>query len=93
VLALIIAEEVQPRKTRKWVHQAWMKMRVEEEFATLYKEPVEDKTIFSEYFKMSQYTCSQYISQQNRELFEKAIHPLDTSIYTGERMLVYLGSN
>jgi hypothetical protein len=46
VLALIIDEKEHPRRTRKWVYQAWMKRGVEGEFATLYNKLVDDKINF-----------------------------------------------
>ena len=38
---------------RKWVHEAWKKRETEGEFATLYKELIDDETKFFDYFKTS----------------------------------------
>ena len=47
-------EEVRQVKKRKWVHEAWKKRESEGEFATLYRELIDDETTFSEYFRMSE---------------------------------------
>ncbi|CAH1958229.1 unnamed protein product [Acanthoscelides obtectus] len=54
IIALILDEEEETRRKRKWVHQAWKKRGTEGEFATLYKELVDDGTKFFEYFRMTE---------------------------------------
>jgi hypothetical protein len=68
MLSLIIGEEDHPRKERKWVHQAWMKMGVERGFETLYKELVDNEIKFSEYFRMSQYTFNIFLNKTENYL-------------------------
>ena len=46
VIILDEEEEVQKVKKRKWVHETWKKRGTEEEFATLYKELIDDETKF-----------------------------------------------
>ncbi|XP_071054469.1 uncharacterized protein [Onthophagus taurus] len=57
IVAIILDDEEQElhqAKKRKWVHEAWKKRGTEGEFATLYKELVDDATKFFEYFRMSE---------------------------------------
>lgn len=84
IIALILdqeEEELQLRKKRKWVHKAWEKRGTEGEFATLYKELLDDGTKFFEYFRMSQNSFNLllkklevHIAKQNTR-WRKAITP------------------
>ncbi|XP_068082314.1 tRNA:m(4)X modification enzyme TRM13 homolog isoform X2 [Anabrus simplex] len=47
-------EEHHQFKKRKWVHEAWQNRECDGEFATLYKELIDDETKFFEYFRMSE---------------------------------------
>lgn len=51
LIAIILDEEKSHQaKKRKCVHKAWKKRENEREFATLYKELLDDRTKFLEYF-------------------------------------------
>lgn len=57
MIAIILDEEEEAEhklKKRKWVHEAWKKRESEGEFATLYKELIDDGTKFFQYFRMSE---------------------------------------
>lgn len=55
MIAIILdEEEANKTKKRMWVHKAWRRRDIEGEFATLYKELIDDQTKFYEYFRMSE---------------------------------------
>lgn len=54
MIAIILDEEEEhSTNTRLWIHEAWKKRETEGEFATLYKELIDDETKFVQYFRMS----------------------------------------
>lgn len=64
MIALVLDEEEEQQvRKRKWVHQAWNKRRTEGEFATLYKELVDDGSKFHEYFRMSEHAFNILLSK------------------------------
>jgi hypothetical protein len=47
MISLILDEEEEKAvKKRMWVHKAWKKRQTEGEFSTLYKELMDDGTVF-----------------------------------------------
>jgi hypothetical protein len=57
VIAIILDEEEEEQrevKKRKWVHEAWVNRERDGEFATLYKELIDDERKFFGYFRMSE---------------------------------------
>lgn len=90
MIALVLdEEEKQLVKKRKWVHQAWKKRNTEGEFATLYKELMDDGAKFYEYFRMSENAFNILLSK-----LEVHMKKQDTrwrkSIYPRERLAVCL---
>lgn len=61
MIAILLDEEDEDKtfsqRPRKfWVHPAWKKRETDGEFATLYKELIDDEMKFYEYFRMSMYS-------------------------------------
>jgi hypothetical protein len=65
-------------KKRKWIHEAWKKRESEGEFATLYKELIDDRTKFFGYCRMSE-NCFNI-------LLSKIEVPLKSKTPAGERL-------
>ena len=56
---------------RLWIHQAWLKRDTEGEFATLYKELLDDATKFYEYFRMTPHTFNALLNKLQSALEKK----------------------
>lgn len=87
-IAIAIEDEVLETRTetnkRRWsVHPAWRKRQSEGEFATLYKELIDDETKFYGYFRMSKECFSIFLGKIKRDLtkqnsrFLKPISPIE----------------
>ncbi|KAL1516273.1 hypothetical protein ABEB36_000192 [Hypothenemus hampei] len=61
IIAVLLDEEETSKKKRRrvWIHKAWTKRDTEGEYATLFKELVDDEVKFHQYFRMNYniFTC------------------------------------
>ena len=77
MIAIILDEEEEAEqkvKRRKWVHEAWQKRETEGEFATLYKELIDDETKFFHYFRMSKNCFRILLSKMETHLKKQDTH-------------------
>lgn len=82
-------EELNQVKRRKWVHEAWKKRGSEGEFATLYKELIDDGTKFFEYFRMSE-NCFNILLSKIEVPLKKQDTRWRKAVTTRERLAVCL---
>lgn len=93
IIAAVLDEEEEQNghvvERRFWVHPAWKKRETKGEYATLYKELMDDGTKFFEYFKMSEYSFNVLLSKLEVHLKKKDT-PFRKSITLREQLAVCL---
>ncbi|XP_014282671.1 uncharacterized protein [Halyomorpha halys] len=94
IIAIALDEEHEAeikvnRGKRKWVCDAWKKRDIEGEFATLFKELVDDETKFFQYFRMSEGTFNLLLKKVEMHLKKQDTH-LRKAIIPKERLAVCL---
>lgn len=75
IVAIALEEEEKTRskklKKKIWVHNAWKSRSVEGEFITLYPHLMDDERKFYEYFRMTQKTFHDLLTQVENYLKKK----------------------
>lgn len=89
LIAIALEEEHENECKRKWVHEAWKNRDNEGEYATLFKELMDDGTKFFQYFRMSESTFNLLLSKVAVHLKKKNTH-LRKAISPKERLAVCL---
>lgn len=87
LIAIALEEEHENECKRKWVHEAWKNRDNEGEFATLFKELMDDGTKFFQYFRMSESTFNLLLSKVAVHLKKKNTH-LRKAISPKERLAI-----